>query len=443
MSTTMTPLIAVQGLNHYFGSGSLRKQILHDINAEILPGELVIVTGPSGSGKTTFLTLIGGLRSVEEGSVRTLEQELKAATPELLTKVRRGIGFIFQAHNLLKSLTAAQNVQMALKVEPGMSDQQMRSQSVAMLKAVGLGERIDHYPSQLSGGQNQRVATARALVRQPKIILADEPTAALDKQAGREVVTILHDLAKKQGCAVVMVTHDNRILDVADRILTLEDGQLTSFTSGLVSSTGNLFQAFSQLRQTGELQNQIEAMSDQQFAQFLEETTEQFRLLLETMDFANQGTTAELSADVLNVIAARLERVLRAGRATIYLVDAAGVLRSWLPRDDHGVVQTSWPAGTGITGRVAASGKVANVADAGADPNFNPQIDQPPEYQTKSILCMPIPDRQGNVIAVAQLVNKQDGQPFTTEDQQTFGVFAQPLSLILETCARIHIEKSE
>jgi putative ABC transport system ATP-binding protein len=185
----MEPLISVRGVNHYFGTGPLRKQILFDVSADINPGEIVINTGPSGSGKTTLLTLIGALRSVQEGSLLTLGQELNNASAQTLTNVRKQIGFIFQAHNLLASLTACQNVEMALGVDKAKSDGTKnggdpRKRAIAMLEAVGLGSRVDHLPRQLSGGQKQRVAIARALVTHPQIILADEPTAALDKKSG-------------------------------------------------------------------------------------------------------------------------------------------------------------------------------------------------------------------------------------------------------------------
>src|SRR5262245_14320608 len=190
----MDPAISIRHLNHSFGTGALRKQILFDISADINPGEIVINTGPSGSGKTTMLTLVCGLRTLQEGSVRTLGTELKGASQKTMVTVRQNIGFIFQAHNLLGSLTACQNVQMSLQLDKGISPQESRRRAVEMLTAVGLEKRIDHYPSQLSGGQKQRVAIARALVRGPKTVLADEPTAALDKASGREVVDLLHNL---------------------------------------------------------------------------------------------------------------------------------------------------------------------------------------------------------------------------------------------------------
>ena len=219
-------VISIQNLDHYFGQGQLRKQVLAEINLEISAGEIVIMTGPSGSGKTTLLTLISGLRSVQSGSLRVLEQELCGASANQLVQARRNNGYIFQAHNLHRSLTAIQNVQMGLEVRGDLSRHEMRRRSAAMLAEVGLSNFIDRYPDNLSGGQKQRVAIARALVSHPAIVLADEPTAALDSKSGREVVSLMQKLAKEQGCTILMVTHDNRILDVADRIIHMEDGQL-------------------------------------------------------------------------------------------------------------------------------------------------------------------------------------------------------------------------
>ncbi|CEJ43263.1 ABC exporter ATP-binding subunit, DevA family [Umezakia ovalisporum] len=233
----MVPVISIQNLDHYFGGGQLSKQVLFNINLTINAGEIVIMTGPSGSGKTTLLTLVGGLRSVQSGSLQVLGRELCGATSEELIQSRRSNGYIFQAHNLHGSLTALQNVRMGLEVQPKISSQQMLKQSQEILEAVGLGHRLHYYPDNLSGGQKQRVAIARALVSQPKIVLADEPTAALDKQSGRDVVDIMQKLAKEQSSTILLVTHDNRILDIADRVICMEDGHLlrdgvSTLTSG-------------------------------------------------------------------------------------------------------------------------------------------------------------------------------------------------------------------
>ncbi|OKH36683.1 ABC transporter [[Phormidium ambiguum] IAM M-71] len=231
-----SPVIDIKNLDHFFGQGQLRKQVLFDVSLEIQAGEVIILTGPSGSGKTTLLTLIGGLRSVSHGSLKVLNKELCNASAKELVEARRRIGYIFQAHNLHKSLTAQQNVQMGLELHREYSVAEMRSKSAEMLEVVGLGNRINYYPEDLSGGQKQRVAIARALVSHPKIVLADEPTAALDKKSGRDVVNLMQKLAKEQGCTILMVTHDNRILDIADRIVHMEDGQLSNANLQLVTA---------------------------------------------------------------------------------------------------------------------------------------------------------------------------------------------------------------
>ena len=232
----MKPAISIENLSHHFGSGQLQKQVLYDINLEINAGEIVLMTGPSGSGKTTLLTLVGGLRSVQSGSLQVLGHEHAGATPQALTTARQNYGYIFQAHNLHSSLTALQNVRMGLELHPEYSNAQMNDRAKEMLETVGLGDRINYYPDDLSGGQKQRVAIARALVSHPQLVLADEPTAALDSKSGRDVVNLMQTLAKEQGCTILLVTHDNRILDIADRIVDLEDGRLVDQPSAAITS---------------------------------------------------------------------------------------------------------------------------------------------------------------------------------------------------------------
>ncbi|MEM9137804.1 MAG: DevA family ABC transporter ATP-binding protein [Cyanobacteria bacterium P01_F01_bin.42] len=222
----MSTVISAKNLNHSFGEGNLKKQVLFDINLTIQAGEIVILTGPSGSGKTTLLTLLGGLRAAQSGSLSILEEEIVGASKPQLSQLRRNIGYIFQAHNLLSFLTAKQNVKMSLELHDHFLDQDLDAIASQILVSVGLKDRINYYPEELSGGQRQRVAIARALASHPKIVLADEPTAALDKKSGRDVVEIMQKLAQEQGCTILLVTHDNRILDIADRILYMEDGRL-------------------------------------------------------------------------------------------------------------------------------------------------------------------------------------------------------------------------
>ena len=224
---TTTPVIQVNGLSHYYGEGEARKQVLHSNVLEVQPGEIVIMTGPSGSGKTTLLTLIGTLRQVQEGSLKIMGEELNGISESDIIRLRRRVGFIFQAHNLFESLTAFQNVKMAAELVH-MPPEVAKDRIVNTLTRLGLGERIHYKPRSLSGGQKQRVAIARGLVHQPQLILADEPTAALDEQSGREAVTMFQELAKNEGRTILMVTHDNRILDVADRIVNMVDGHIRS-----------------------------------------------------------------------------------------------------------------------------------------------------------------------------------------------------------------------
>jgi putative ABC transport system ATP-binding protein len=221
----MNTAISIQNLDYYYGQGQLKKQVLSDINLDIQSGEIVLMTGPSGSGKTTLLSLIGCLRSTQSGTLNILGQELSNASKTQLVQARQQLGYIFQAHNLLECLTVRENVMMPLELTetPYTTASALAEQ---ILTAVGLEHRIDYYPEDLSGGQKQRVAIARALVSTPKILLADEPTAALDKKSGRDVVELMQTLAKEQGCTILLVTHDNRILDIADRIVELEDGKL-------------------------------------------------------------------------------------------------------------------------------------------------------------------------------------------------------------------------
>ncbi len=220
----MSALIDVRNLDFSFGSGELTQPVLKNVNIVIHKGEIVLMTGPSGSGKTTFLTIIGGLRQAFNGSVEILDQQLINSSEQVKVKIRQQIGYIFQQHNLLKPLTALQNVCMTLEIHNSLTEHERLNQAAEMLRAVGLGDRLYYKPEQLSGGQRQRVSIARALVGQPKIVLADEPTASLDKQSGQEAVNILKQLAKISGTTILLVTHDYRILDIADRVVELEDG---------------------------------------------------------------------------------------------------------------------------------------------------------------------------------------------------------------------------
>jgi len=221
-------IIQVRDLHHSFTEGLTTKEVLHDVNLEFARGEICIIMGPSGSGKTTLLKLIGGQRAIQQGSIVVDGQELAGARQGDLVAARRKIGFIFQMHHLIEALTVCQNVQLPLSFEEGQSGESSRALALEMLQRVGIAEHAEKHPGHLSGGQKQRVAVARALIRHPSIILADEPTASLDGKTGHEVVELLQRLAKEAGCTIVLVTHDNRILDIADRLVHLVDGRLVN-----------------------------------------------------------------------------------------------------------------------------------------------------------------------------------------------------------------------
>lgn len=221
-------ILEAKALNHWFGAGEVKKQALFDVNLTLKRGSFTVLMGPSGSGKTTVLTLIGCLRGVQDGSVRLLGRELNGDSEADLVALRRRLGFIFQAHNLHESLTATQNVIMGLQVHRGVSDADAQRAATHALGLVGLSDRVGYLPGNLSGGQKQRVAVARALVGNPALLLADEPTAALDKESAAEVVDLLKRMGAASGMTTLLVTHDNRILDRADRILTLEDGRIVT-----------------------------------------------------------------------------------------------------------------------------------------------------------------------------------------------------------------------
>lgn len=232
MQAEREEVIAVKDLNFSFRESGEKKsaslkQILFNIDLQIGAGEIVIMRGPSGSGKTTLLTLMGALRTGATGRMCVLGENLIGASQETQMAVRRQIGFIFQAHNLLSYLTVAQNVQMALQLARTFQAERQADREIEkVLKTVGLLDKLNTFPENLSGGQKQRVAVARALVNKPRLVLADEPTAALDKSSGKEVVELMKTLAKDRGTAVVLVTHDDRILDIADRIIYMEDGAI-------------------------------------------------------------------------------------------------------------------------------------------------------------------------------------------------------------------------
>lgn len=222
----MQKAIEVKELVKTFGSGETVVQALKGIDMDVSQGELLLLLGASGSGKTTLVSIIGCILSATSGSCKVHGIETIGLPQKRLPGIRlEHIGFIFQAFNLFPALTVQENVEITLDLK-GVRGSQARDKSVELLDRVGLGAKLRTYPSDLSGGQKQRVAIARAIAGDPRIILADEPTAALDSESGRMVMDLLKELAHEQGRAVVVVTHDNRIFDYADRIVQIEDGRI-------------------------------------------------------------------------------------------------------------------------------------------------------------------------------------------------------------------------
>ncbi|NJM74145.1 MAG: ABC transporter ATP-binding protein [Scytonema sp. RU_4_4] len=226
MGSTVTGAIVAEGVEMVINSKQQRLQILKKVYWQIQKGDVEILMGPSGSGKTTLLSILAGLLTPTAGNVYLLGQEITRMSRTELARFRRhNIGFIFQDFNLFPALTAIENVEAALNVK-GIRGKSARKEAQALLEQVGLEDKTKQLPRDLSGGQKQRVAIARALTGHPKVIMADEPTAALDSHSGHLVMELLRGLAKEQGCTVLIVTHDPRILDLADRVAYMEDGVL-------------------------------------------------------------------------------------------------------------------------------------------------------------------------------------------------------------------------
>jgi putative ABC transport system ATP-binding protein len=424
--------IKVQGLNHSYGKGELKKQILFDVSVEIQAGEIVIVTGPSGSGKTTLLTLVGALRSAQDGSLEILGKELRKARPAALEGVRRQIGFIFQQHNLLGALSALQNVELGARASGKFPRPSQQRRAKEMLEAVGLGERMQHKPEHLSGGQRQRVAIARALVSEPAIVMADEPTASLDKQSGREVVDRMKVLAKEHGTTILLVTHDNRILDIADRIVHLEDGRLSTFTDAVLANNQHMMKMLAANRQKQPLAEMVDGLNESQFEDLLREITDESQRFLEATALASNVAFRSMLEQGLFAFTRKLGGLLNAERSSLFLVEGDFMVLK-VAENLLELGEIRFPVGTGIAGAVAQTGESIRIEDAYADKRFNRDVDHQTGFRTQSILCLPIKDRDGKVFAVAQLLNRRDGRPFDRLDEERFATFIQSIGVIFET----------
>lgn len=220
--------IEVEGLNHYYQEGSEARHVLKSISLQIPVGRFQILSGPSGCGKTTLLTILGGVRAVQVGNVKIFGHQLAHADSSILTRVRRTIGFIFQSHNLVKFLTASENIMLVLEMTRQVPKRSRLSITHELLSAVGLYDQRNRLPGDLSGGQCQRVAIARALATSPRLILADEPTASLDATTSQVILELLTDLSQKRDLTILMSSHDQRIYGFADEIVAIDDGRIVN-----------------------------------------------------------------------------------------------------------------------------------------------------------------------------------------------------------------------
>jgi putative ABC transport system ATP-binding protein len=226
----MKSAIAVRQLIKKYDEGANGTLALRGIELDVHPGELLLLMGPSGSGKTTLLSIMGCILTATSGSVRIAGREVVGLSEKQLPALRlEHIGFVFQGFNLFPTLTAGENVELMLDLK-GVAAVKAKRRAHELLEQVGLGEKYNSFPSDLSGGQKQRIAIARALAGDPEIILADEPTAALDSHTGRTVIEMMSELAHKRNRAVVIVTHDSRVLSFGDRIVRIEDGAIAKET---------------------------------------------------------------------------------------------------------------------------------------------------------------------------------------------------------------------
>jgi putative ABC transport system ATP-binding protein len=223
------PVIETDKANLELMSGKSMLHILKDVTFKVMGGEVTAVVGPSGSGKTSLLMILGGLERATTGKVVVAGQDISTANEDQLAIFRRNnLGILFQNFHLIPSMSALENVSLALEIaETGQSIRQIRDQAAAALDEVGLGDRMTHVPSALSGGEQQRVGLARAMVTSPKLMLADEPTGNLDQDTGAKVIELMFNLARKKNTAVLLITHDRSLAAKADRMLTMNHGHLT------------------------------------------------------------------------------------------------------------------------------------------------------------------------------------------------------------------------
>jgi len=431
-----SPSIVIEQLNHGYGEGALYRQILFDISAVVRSGEIIILSGPSGSGKTTLLTLIGALRSPQKGSLQVLGHELCGADTETLTLVRREIGYVFQAHNLLGALTAGQNVELGMQLHTELSAEDRHSRAAELLTQVGLEGFGDRHPEQMSGGQRQRVAVARALAGHPKILLADEPTASLDRKTGREIVSLIQKLARERKVTVIIVTHDPRILDVADRILSLEDGRLSSFMRAVQQDTEHMWGLLAQDISHGELVRRVRELDPQQFVTMLDQVTRETRDLIGMIEVAQSQTFDQMLGQVLDAFALKVGELLQADDSRVYMLDEEQDEFFSLGFGTHrDLRELRLQRSEGIAGKVAEEGVALTVEDVEQEGSHLSGVDL--GKAGTRLLAMPLFDSTLKPFAVVELSRAPEAPPFSAQDAERLHELAEALATTLQTWFRM------
>ena len=426
-------IIEAKAVTKDYPLGKTKVHALKGIDLTVREGGFMSVVGASGSGKTTLLNIIGCIDHATSGSVTIAGDEISEMNDRKLTELRLyKIGFIFQTFNLIPVLNIRENVEFPLLLMKKLKKAEIARRSEKLIEDVGIADFVKHRPSELSGGQRQRVAIARALVSEPAMLLADEPTASLDKQSGREVVERMKVLAKEHGTTILLVTHDNRILDIADRIVHLEDGCLSTFTDAVIANNRHMMEMLADNRQKQPVGELVDKLDEIQFRDLLQDITEESERFLETTALANNLAFKSMLEQGLFAFTRKLGVLLNAERSSLFLLEGDELLLKVSENlEEMGEIRI--PLGSGIAGAVAQSGEAIRIDDAYADPRFNREVDKRTGFHTRSILSLPVKNLHGEVFAVAQLLNRKDGQPFDEEDEQRFAGFVRSIGVIFET----------
>jgi len=420
MSSSNAPLVIANDLNFSFGEGELRRQMLYGIDFVLEPGEIVIVTGPSGSGKSTFLTLVGTLRSHQEGQLDVVGNSLLGASAATINNVRQQLGFIFQYHNLLDSLTATENVLMGFAKGDKRTKSQLKEVASSTLATLGLEMRLNYKPSSLSGGQNQRVSIARALVRSPKVILADEPTASLDATTTEIVMRLFREQTKELGSSILLVTHDDRIFKQADRVVEVRDGKLRDAGATYLDHGKNQASAaLTTIAHSHKLEAPAVTADPRPgtlAANRVKGALESLEKVLSDLAEIKLATTLQSLAQSLTYIASESASSLNADGCSIYLYDKdnAELFTLALSSAKDDLEGFAISTDKGFVGKCFREGAAVLEGRAADSTTLDRTIDLKSGLTTQSVACVPLSTETGDVFGIIQLVDQKADQ-FSTE----------------------------